>query len=85
MSCALGQTLACISHFLSISFQTLSLFAYHSTMDTNTTIAVLGCGNLGMSIAKGIVYAKIAPADKVVVTKRNDRFVLSSATIFSIL
>eukprot|EP00026_Physarum_polycephalum_P009328 Phypoly_transcript_09447.p1 GENE.Phypoly_transcript_09447~~Phypoly_transcript_09447.p1 ORF type:complete len:292 (+),score=61.26 Phypoly_transcript_09447:366-1241(+) len=41
-------------------------------MDTNSTIAVLGCGNIGLSIAKGIVYAKIAPAGQVVVTKRNE-------------
>lgn len=44
-----------------------------ATMDPNSTIAVLGCGNIGLSIAKGIVYAKIAPASKVIVTRRNER------------
>jgi pyrroline-5-carboxylate reductase len=45
-------------------------------MDTNSTITVLGCGNIGLSIAKGIVYAKIAPANQVVVTKRNERLLV---------
>jgi hypothetical protein len=50
------------------------LLSFTTSMDTNSTIAVLGCGNIGLSIAKGIVYAKIAPAKQVVVTKRNERY-----------
>jgi len=41
-------------------------------MDPNTTIAVLGCGNIGLSIAKGIVYANLCSPDKIILTKRNE-------------
>lgn len=41
-------------------------------MDSNTTIAVLGCGNIGLSIAKGIVYANLCAPEKIILTKRNE-------------
>ena len=36
------------------------------------TIAVLGCGNIGLSVAKGIVYANISTPEKLILTKRNE-------------
>lgn len=44
-------------------------------MEPNTSIAILGCGNLGLCIAKGIVNAKVTPANKVTITRRNLRYI----------
>jgi pyrroline-5-carboxylate reductase len=41
-------------------------------MESETKVAVLGCGNIGLSIAKGLVYAKITSPEKVILTRRNE-------------
>jgi len=35
-------------------------------------ISVLGCGNIGLAIAKGIVYANISTPEKLILTKRRE-------------
>eukprot|EP01116_Phalansterium_solitarium_P011038 TRINITY_DN26649_c0_g1_i1.p1 TRINITY_DN26649_c0_g1~~TRINITY_DN26649_c0_g1_i1.p1 ORF type:complete len:290 (-),score=71.57 TRINITY_DN26649_c0_g1_i1:273-1142(-) len=39
--------------------------------DSNLKIAVLGCGNLGSAIAKGIVASKLVQPSQIAITRRN--------------
>eukprot|EP01111_Echinosteliopsis_oligospora_P012615 TRINITY_DN4343_c0_g1_i2.p1 TRINITY_DN4343_c0_g1~~TRINITY_DN4343_c0_g1_i2.p1 ORF type:complete len:277 (-),score=101.15 TRINITY_DN4343_c0_g1_i2:8-838(-) len=39
---------------------------------SQNTIAILGCGNIGMPIAKGLVMSKMVAASQITLTKRND-------------
>jgi len=49
------------------------LLIIYTFMDSNTRISVLGCGNIGLSIARGIVSSKIATPDRLTLTKRNEK------------
>eukprot|EP01113_Clastostelium_recurvatum_P019818 TRINITY_DN2346_c0_g1_i1.p1 TRINITY_DN2346_c0_g1~~TRINITY_DN2346_c0_g1_i1.p1 ORF type:complete len:287 (-),score=48.53 TRINITY_DN2346_c0_g1_i1:522-1382(-) len=42
------------------------------TLPEGSKVCVLGCGNLGVAIARGMVYAKILPATSIICTKRDE-------------
>jgi len=41
-------------------------------MDPSTKIAILGCGNIGLAIAKGIAFAGLVPTENITITRKSN-------------